>query len=36
MTQLSRKSFIGLGSKAIGGALLMPSLVGFLKAKKPK
>ena len=30
MTQLSRKSFIGLGSKAIGGALLMPSLVGFL------
>ena len=30
MTQLSRKSFIGLGSKAVGGALLMPSLVGFL------
>ena len=31
MTQLSRKSFIGLGSKTIGGALLMPSLVGFLE-----
>lgn len=31
MTQLSRRSFIGLGSKTIGGALLTPSLVGFLE-----
>lgn len=31
MTQLSRRSFIGLGSKSITGALLTPSLVGFLE-----
>jgi FAD/FMN-containing dehydrogenase len=31
MTQLSRRSFIGLGSKSIAGALLTPSLVGFLE-----
>jgi FAD/FMN-containing dehydrogenase len=31
MMQLSRKSFISLGSKTIGGALLTPSLVGFLQ-----
>ncbi len=31
MTQLSRRSFIGLGPKSIAGALLTPSLVGFLE-----
>jgi FAD/FMN-containing dehydrogenase len=32
MTQLSRRSFIGLGSKSIAGALLTPSLIGFLES----
>lgn len=32
MTQLSRRGFIGLGSKSIAGALLTPSLVGFLES----
>lgn len=32
MTQLNRRSFIGLGSKSIAGALLTPSLVGFLES----
>jgi FAD/FMN-containing dehydrogenase len=36
MTQLSRRSFIGLGSKSIAGALLTPSLVGFLEGCSKK
>lgn len=32
MTQLSRRGFIGLGSKSIAGALLTPSMIGFLES----
>ena len=32
MTQLSRRSFIGLGSKSIAGALITPSIAAFLES----
>jgi len=32
MTQLSRRGFIGLGSKSFAGALLTPSMLGFLES----
>ncbi len=32
MTQLSRRSFIGLGSKSIAGALFTPSIAAFLES----